>query len=272
MRLGQVDDLDHLERLGIGDRDLAVHGREVHAARVDDAVVHPLEPDIDAACRIHERNGVTLLEAARPRLVADVEDVIGMGEVRLGRRDAPVVDVRRETLPRILAENVPDMHDVAGHRGLDDHVEPGVGDQQVPRRRGADVVDVVEHRQRDVADALEGGDPVDQDLRLGADVQPIADQGARLEQDCRSLRQGRLPPARRNPPPRWPFSLGVSRSRMIPRWYSYQSAVPTRHRPQRSLLPASDVQAASRGIDWPWRPGLVGGSARRKNCGHWLSP
>ena len=65
--------------------DLAVDRREVDAAAEDDAVVHALEADLDAARRIVERHRVLLLEARRPRLVAEVEDVVRVRAMRLGR-------------------------------------------------------------------------------------------------------------------------------------------------------------------------------------------
>ena len=58
---------------------------------------------------------------------------------------------------------------------------------RVPPRGRPHVVHVVEERQRDVADALEDGHGVDHHLGLGADVQPVADERAGLEQDGRVL-------------------------------------------------------------------------------------
>src|SRR5262245_31737131 len=49
MELGQIDDLDNLERRCVGDDDVAVDRREVDMAVMDLAVVDALEADVDAA-------------------------------------------------------------------------------------------------------------------------------------------------------------------------------------------------------------------------------
>ena len=54
MSAGQVDYLDNAQAGRVGDGDLAVDGREIDVAVVDQAVVQPFQTNVDAPRRIDQ--------------------------------------------------------------------------------------------------------------------------------------------------------------------------------------------------------------------------
>ena len=109
-------------------------------------------------------------------------------QVRLGRGHTPVVSLGREASApdaRAGLVHVPGTNELTLRGHLRDHVEPGDRDQQVAVGRRSDVVHVVEERQREVRLEPEVGQRVDEDLGLAREVEPVADAGARLEENCR---------------------------------------------------------------------------------------
>ena len=71
---------------------MAVDGRQVQPPLVNDAVVNAFDSDRQAPAGMGEAQCIFLFEACRPDLVANIEDIVGMGPVGLQIDAAAVID------------------------------------------------------------------------------------------------------------------------------------------------------------------------------------
>ena len=166
----QVHHLQALPRTGVADHDVSVHGSEVHPMAANDAVVRLLHIDLHPSALAREADRVTLHAARHPKVVAHEEGKVGVRVMRLGGGHLAVVGVRREPFPQGLAQDVPLFLDVPVAVDLHHHVQAGADHRQVAVGERADVMEIIEAGEREVAFLPESGRAVDQNFGLGADV------------------------------------------------------------------------------------------------------